>query len=151
MTRRERIINEIAVALKTILTANGYRTEAGDNVFIDRSNFDDVETTPFINLDESTDDIIEQSGTRQGQKFKLSLPIAVEGTNTCSPLEPSSKGHELIGDIKQCLFDRVWSTDIIEIRYQNSTIAQHESGSGIVSVSINAEVIYAETIGNPEE
>lgn len=151
MTKRERIINEIKTTLETILTANGYVTEAGKNVFVDRSNFDEGETKPFINIDESDDSILEQSGTNTGAKFRLSLPISIEAFNSCQPLAPSSKGHELIGDIKKCLFSQEWTTDIIEIQYQNSTIAQHESGSGLVSISVNAEVIYVETIGNPEE
>lgn len=151
MTKRKRIIDEIKTALENILIANGYATDAGNNVFLDRSSFDDAETKPFINIDESEDSLIEQSGTIAGSKFKLSLPISIEATNNCIPLEPSSKGHELIGDIKKCLFSQEWTIDIKEINYQSSTIAQHESGSGVVSVSVNAEVIYIETIGNPEE
>ena len=151
MTRRERIINEVQTALETILIINGYVTDAGQSVFIDRSSFDESETKPFINIDEGDDVIQGRSADATGAKFKLALPVSIEAFNTCSPLTPSTPGHELIGDLKKCLFTQDWSTDIKEIQYQSSTIAQHESGSGLVTVSVNADIIYIETIGNPED
>ncbi|MCP3851945.1 MAG: hypothetical protein GY694_17170 [Gammaproteobacteria bacterium] len=151
MTKRERIINEVKTTLETILTANGYATDAGQNIFIDRSVFDESETKPFININEGDDQLVEKIAYLPGIKMKLSLPLSIEGFNSCSPLTPSSKGHELIGDIKKCLLSKVWSSDVREIQYQSSTIAQHESGSGLVTVSVNADIIYIETIGKPEE
>jgi hypothetical protein len=151
MTKRETIIQSIKTRLETILTGNGYATNAGQNVYIDRTAFDDNETKPFINIDENEDTLIEESYHSPGAKLKLSLPISIEAFNSCNPLSPSSKGHELIGDIKKCLWSVKWSDPVVKFQYQGSTIAQHESGSGLVSVSVNAEIIYVETIGNPEE
>jgi hypothetical protein len=151
MTRRETIIQEIKTRLQTILVSNGYITNAGQNVFIDRSAFDERETKPFINIDENEDSLIEESYHVPGAKLKLSLPISIEAFNSCNPLNPSSKGHELLGDIKKCLWSNSWSSNIAKFQYQNSTIQQHENGSGLVSVSVNAEIIYVETIGDPEQ
>lgn len=152
MTKRESIINEIKAALETILISNGYVTDAGQSVYIDRSAFDENETKPFININEGEDSIIESNGRQtQGNKIKLSLPVSIESTNSCDPLIPATTGHDLIGDIKKCLFKQSWSVNILEIQYQSSSIAQHENGSGFVMVSVNADIIYIETLGNPEE
>ncbi len=150
-TRRERIVNEVKTALESISIVNGYATEAGQNIFIDRSTFDDTEAKPFININEGSDELVEKISYWPGLKMKLSLPLSIEGFNSCSPLAPSSKGHELIGDIKKCLLFNEWSTDVREIQYQTSSIAQHESGSGLVVINVNVDIIYIEVIGKPED
>ena len=151
MIKRESIITEIKTELSSILVLNGYYTNAGNNVYLDRSSFDESETMPFINIAENEDSIVEQSGKLPGNKLKLSLPLAIEATDKCDPLNPSPYGHKLIADIKKNLFSKSWSANIKEIQYQSSTIAQHENGAAYVNVSVNIDVNYIETIGNPEE
>ncbi|MCP3675631.1 MAG: hypothetical protein GY829_14335, partial [Gammaproteobacteria bacterium] len=64
---------------------------------------------------------------------------------------PASKGHVLIGDIKKCLLVNEWSSDVCEIQCQTRSIAQHESGSGLVVINVNVYIIYIEVIGKPED
>lgn len=150
-SKRQSIITEIKTQLQTILISNGYNTDAGSRVYVDRSVFGDNEIFPLINLDEQEDSVEEYSYSKIGGKMRINLPISVEAVNTCSPLDPSGKGHELIEDIKKALLNYNYSSNIKQINYLSSSIQQHENGSGYVNISVNAEIIYIETIGNPQE
>lgn len=153
MTRAERIIDEIIAQLQTIRPENGYHTYAGDNVFAYRTTFDDAQEKPLINITESSEDVQSKAGVIQlpGTKVISTISLIIEGVNISDPLDLKSRGHELIADLKTCLFNTSWSGDIQEMEYTGRSIGQHETGANLVVVSVNVDVKFIETLGNPEE
>lgn len=150
MTRRERIIAELKTASETILTANGYNTNAGEQAFANRSyTISDDDTFPLINIIEDEDSVSSQKGLT-GVMYNLQLPISVEAHNNCDPLDPSPKGYELLSDLKKCFLSLKTSSDILSIKYSGATIGQHENGSSYVRARVSLIINYIENTSDPE-
>lgn len=145
MTRRKTIIEEIKAVLEAILISNGYITDLGNNVFLDKSEISETTSFPALNINETVDVVVS------GEESKwptLSLPINIEGFALCQPSTANEKAHELIGDIKKAVFSHT-AVDYNEIFYVSSEIGQRESGSGLVSVNVSINIIYKENINAP--
>ena len=149
MTRRKKIINEIKAALEQILISNGYVTDAGLNVFLDKVALEESGDFPAINIDESTD--TNTAGSHLNWT-KVTLPISIEAFNRCTPATSNDKAHELIGDIKKAVFTHVKDdpANYELITYQSSDIAQRESGSDLIVVNVLIDVTYTEDLADPE-
>lgn len=148
MIKRERIINELTVAAQTILTANGFNTNAGKNVFVNRSNvIGETESYPLINIVEFEDRVVSQVG---GVIQHLELPISIEAHDECDPLNPSPKGYKLLSDIQKCFSSLKLSRDILSVAYSGKSIAQHENGSAYVGARVKYIVKCIEKTGDPE-
>ncbi len=148
MTRRERITAELKDAAETILIANGYKTNAGESVYANRSNVSDDDTYPLINIVESEDSVTAQKGFN-GVMHNLQLPFSIEAHNKCDPLDPSPKGYELLNDLKKCFFSLKTSKDILNIKYVGAFIKQRDSGSSYVRAKVSLSVNYIENLSDP--
>ena len=148
MMRRERIITELKTAAQTILTSNGYKTDAGKNVFTNRSDvIGETEVYPLINIVEFDDKVVSAVGNAIQH---LDLPVSIEAHNKCDPLDPSPKGYELLSDLQKCFSSLKTSKDIIKIVYNGKGIAQHEKGSSYVGARVKYFVKFIEKTGNPD-
>jgi hypothetical protein len=145
MTRRKNIIDEIKTTLESILISGGYETDAGNSVFLDKSEISESTTFPAININETSDNILSGENTVWPV---LSLPIDIEAYAECLPSTANTNAHELIGDIKTAIFTHT-PVNYSHHNYISSEIGQRESGSGLVAVNVSITIVYKENINAP--
>jgi hypothetical protein len=150
MTREAEIELALTTRLQGITTANGYATDAGLRVFRGKRSIseDDVPCLVIV-----TGDLEAEPGTQGPQMVKVRpfLPYTVEGHIACDPNNPNDAAHQLIGDVKRCL----WSQDFrlggkaIGLYYAGRAIAPRESGVRVVVAAVHLSIMHVEDLKNP--
>lgn len=98
-TIRQRIIDNLATRLGTILVAGGYQTNAGQRVFVWKPIAEVVENCPCINIDDPACVI-----TTSGRQHKHALTVEIK----CYAAQGATTDKEvrkMIADVCLCLRD----------------------------------------------
>lgn len=146
-----RVLNAVQAALAQINGDGDYITSAGQRISRGRKVRSREETYPLLIIHEGEETVVKSSGVAQVQNR---LPIMVEGwlevTDADNPLDDA---HELLADIKLCLFPALANTNhpglIASVAYKGRVIDPPEDGSRYCSVSVFLEFDWVDQLSNP--
>jgi hypothetical protein len=141
-TIADRIISAIQTRLQTITVANGFSTNAGNAVYLDRASLDSEQTFPAIlvfDLEEESEPL-----TNRRQRNRMTIQVVGFAQDTdCRPL---------VGDIKDAVLD---ATDTHlsglahNVGYDGYQIERPEDGSRFARVNVLFNAEYDENYGDP--
>ena len=138
----------IAQALQTrlalITTANGYLTDIGLRVYRGKLLLDPSEA-PCTVIREGADSVPEQTRT----KARLHQRYALEGHDICDPDNPNDKAHDIIRDLKRCVFSAPIADAVRKVEYRGRLIGVREDGLAFVSASVEIDIEFAEELTDP--
>lgn len=153
VSRADAIADAIQTRLAVILTANGYSADLGATVYRGRRALK-PEELPALVLVEDEDEI----GDQAGQQIVARLPFTVHAVSTCTPDTATRVAHQMVADLKRCLFDPAWVRTLTEqklidqkfgVGYMGRIITPREEGSNAIEVAVRLRVWYAEDLTNP--
>lgn len=137
--KKENIISAVLTRLATITTANGYNSNAGNNVDESRDvKYKDTEL-PAINVNESSDTIIEVSNSLYHTRL-LELEIEIIANGTLAPTEL----RKVEADVFKCVgVDETWSGYAIQTMPGdvNTSYSEHEENK-IIGKTITIGIQY---------
>lgn len=144
------IVKALAARLEVIRTANGYRTDAGAQVYRGRIVFDASDSLPALTVFDDEDDVLQINGALRA---KLGLSVTIEGIAQADPDNPSDTGHAMVADIKKAIFspdyDQTFGGMVAKLSYAGRRMQSREGGSGHISVAVMLTVEYVEDLTNP--
>lgn len=155
--KRLRILDAVAALLATILTANGYRTDAGQYVQIGEIRAlgpDDVDYTLGVLPQED----IVVTGLQAG-KIVLGLPINVAGILRLGLTDAGRARELLIADVKQAMESRpAGLMALLKAGFDNpdglmrgtTETFNRTSGADSLGFQITYVLQYSEAWGDPE-
>ena len=135
--KKENIISAVLTRLATITTANGYNSNAGNNV--DESRDIKYKTFPAINVEEGSDTIVDVSNSLYHTRL-LELNIEVIDNGTLAP----SELRKAEADVFKCVgVDETWSGYAIQTfpGDVNPSYSQHEENK-IIGKTITINIQY---------
>lgn len=142
-TIRETLIQEIATALATVLTANGYNTECGQNVQrgikqIDPDNLPAISVFPGI-----------ENATRAYGCSTCVMNLRLEGIAAFGSNNPSGVAEQILGDLIKAMFQPLDTIDG-DVKYVSGGIEEYpEPGEKVIGVPANFEITYRTVAGDP--
>lgn len=140
------ILASVATRLLNVTVANGYATDCGSRVFKGRRRLDETHI-PCIVLAEVDTKVVE--GTRTN--VRVTSRYVIEGHSVCDSDNPSDVGHDVISDIKKCIFsgDLRFGGSVRSVDFISQNIGLREDGLNIVSASIEIDLVFAEDLTSP--
>lgn len=153
MTRSQRVVDSLSTLLKSIDGTGTYRTDVGGRVYKGRFFFDDSDTYPIITIEDGAE-FNENVDSPIYNKVKVSKKISVHGLTKVADINnPSDSAHDLLGDIKQCIFsnDERLGGNAISVRYTGSSISAKEDSALMVSCTVDLAVTFADNLINPDD
>jgi hypothetical protein len=138
----------VAARFATILTADDYLTDIGARTFRGKLLIDPSQV-PCCVLREGDDAPQEQTRT----KGRLWHRFAIEGHDACDPDNPNDKAHDIVRDLKFCLFrpdlDLTFGGLARKVMYRGRVIGVREDGLPFVSASIEFDIELVEEFTDP--
>ena len=153
VSRADAIAEAIRARLAVILTDNGYTADLGATVYRGRRPLK-PEELPALVLVEDEDEIGDQAGAH----IVARLPFTVHAVSTCAPDTESRIAHQMVADLKRCLFDPEWVRTLTDqklidpkfgVSYTGRIITPREEGSNAIEVAVRLRVWYAEELTRP--
>lgn len=143
----KQILDAIVTRAQTITTANGYNTDAGNQVYLGRRNFTNIEAFPIISISRGPEELLELVGER----MKLAMPVTLEGLIEGDQDNPLTAAEELIADIKMAVCTTSDRLGGLAIRYEfvTSTPTVRDDGANFVGATVETLCTYVEYVGNP--
>lgn len=156
MSKAADIAAAVALRLAGISTANGYATNAGQQVRRNAASLD-ADLLPGINLVEDEDLVESQRITSRPEgesgpvEIAALLPLSIDAIGPCDPANPAIAGHALVADIKRAIFDGdlLWGGRATHTRYVGRTISPRLEGTSEVGVRVQIQIGYVEDLANP--
>lgn len=146
----KRLVKTISDRCETIRVANGFHTDAGQQVFRGRMTFDaEVDTFPCISIF-AHEEVIEQNS--HDERMDVQLNIAVICHAPQDILNPLDIAEDLVADVKRAvllLSNRNADGLCADIRYAGREAMVPDDGSNTTSVRVHFEVTYPEIYGDP--
>jgi hypothetical protein len=145
-TIRENIIAAYATRLSAMTIANGYTYNCGASVHRAAKNIDSSDIPACVYWPG-----VEEAGKSYGRHI-CKMSVKVEALVEFGSVNPSVVQEQLLGDLKKCLFSSSSTvpTGLIETAYSGGGPADFPNGEDtITAVSVEFNVTYNETIGNP--
>lgn len=148
MDKRELILNEIETRMKTITVSNNFNTNAGNNVFVWKTdNFHENEL-PGINITDPF--LVELPEVVQGQYNFQTHELGVEIEARCAAGAVNVQtARELIADINKAVgVDLTWDGNAIhtvKTEGRNDELDIDEQGKFLGGVLIRISVLYRTT------
>lgn len=146
----KRLVLEISSRCQQITVANGFHTNAGQQVFRGRVTFDaEADPLPALSIF-AHEEVIEQN--MHDERMDVKLNIAIFAHAETDALNPLDIAEDLVADIKRAvllLSNRSAGGLCQDIRYAGREAAPPEDGSNTTSVRVHFEVLYPEIYGDP--
>lgn len=146
-----RVLLALKARLQQITVANGFRTDAGLNVFLGNTALHGNEI-PGITILENEDPFeVEEHGnkTLEGGEYICQAIAAA------SPANPFETGHKLLADMKQAMFladrqetERLDGLESV-LRYRGRKVFQREPGEKHTYANLIIAVEHIESRGDP--
>lgn len=136
--------------LRNIKKSNGFQTDAGANVFDEKTNFDwrDESAFPAISLFA----LDEEVRAHKPNRVQNELSLWIEGHVYTEQSNPGRDKRILLADIKQAMGTELPDEPqglITDLRRQQlESEPQFESGN-VISFRLSYSVVYVEGFGNP--
>lgn len=142
------VATELATRLATITVANGYNTDIGLRVLRGRRRIDDGQV-PCAVLVEGADTTTSAPG--QMTTVEVVQSYVLVAYHDCDPDHPNDKGHELIKDLKRAIFSdgTTLAKQVKRVHYRGRDIGPRGDGVGIVSATVEIDVVFVEDLTNP--
>lgn len=143
-SRRQRIIDKLVSIFQTITTANGFRSEVGNNVYEWKTdNYQDVDL-PAMNVRDVSEEI-----TPRGTNHIYTLTIEIEARVTAST--STADAREVIADIHSLMgsYPNLDGLAYLVRPLQNTLLDFDKKDKKYSSISITLEVQYATKIFQP--
>lgn len=145
MTVSAQIGNAIKVRLENILTANGYRTDAGQDVALGWRHQDDSFPLPNLTVVETGYEILGDA--KRGGNLRIQIEWTVEGLTEIGP-----SALETLYDMEADVIRAVHSSNpdldglVRSLRYTGRNLAGPEEGSRLAAVQVRFISEHAEQI-----
>lgn len=138
------IIDTLAGWLGGILTANGYFTSAGRNVFTDEGDLPEEPDAELL--------LVLDKSAQRLKGGKWTLTVVIEGLALLDPDDETrtlrERARQLVADIRRCLFEHRRTADLpagtTEIRETLREIPRREGGSNLLTTSVTLEIDYSD-------
>ena len=156
MSKAKTLSAAVAARLQTILTANGYTTDLGANVYRGQTAIPD-DHLPAAVLVELEDEIETQAVTHKTSTgaeviSNILLPLNIEIiAEAADPHHPADTAHDYIADVKRAIFsgDLTWGKLATHTRYLGRNINPPEPGSNLITARVQIRIGYIEDLANP--
>jgi len=134
------VLDAIQTRLEAITVANGYNTNAGNQVHLGmrKANPDDVDTGPVLNIYDTSDEADETTGWG-AEPIHTTMRINVDSFIRYVDAEVTLTAHLLFQDIFNATLnvaDRTLSGLALDFGYSGRTVEYPEPGGDTVSVSV---------------
>jgi hypothetical protein len=155
MSVAKEIGTALSVKLAEIRTVNGFNTEIGYKVFKGRRSLDD-KAIPCVVLAELADNAADS--TAHGKIITVAQRYTMEAHIPCDPNNPNDAAHDVIEDIKKCVFaglsdinntGRFFSDKVKTLKYVGKAILPRQDGTAFVGASVTVEVVFKENLTAP--
>lgn len=145
MTVSTDIANELATRLRTIRTANGFITEAGQDVALGWRNLDETAVLPRLSIIETGHSISDEAVRGRNVSIQITWTVegmAVQGVNALASL------YDIEADVLKALFltDIKIGTRYVRLAYQGREIAPFETGSNLAQIGIGFVTTHQEQL-----
>lgn len=147
---RQRLVEKVKARLQTILTAGGFRTNAGSYVTVWKpdSVVHDQANLPAINVRDVDDEVLDANATGRLQRslqFECDVVVA-EGSD---PADETAR--HVIADIQEAiLVDETWDGLARLSRYLGDSIAMDQKERKIGMAQVRFEIRYHQERFNPD-
>lgn len=153
---RQLIIEEVVRRLEMITIANGYETNAGENVFLMEEvvlGSDDATHAIAVDVQPSEADELAL-GPALGQEFGVRLPLSIQSNAREGLLTPWRAGEQIKSDIKRAMGAPVvdsWPDALKGFDHGSpwDDTFERAEGSLYVGGAVNYEILYVEIWGAP--
>ncbi|PJC14276.1 MAG: hypothetical protein CO065_14680 [Comamonadaceae bacterium CG_4_9_14_0_8_um_filter_57_21] len=142
------VASELAARLATITVANGFHSDIGLRVLRGRRRIDDGQV-PCAVLVEGADTPSSAPGALV--TVEITQTYVLVAYHDCNPDHPNDKGHELIKDLKRAIFSdgTTLAKQVKRVHYRGRDIGPRGDGVGIVSATVEIDVVFVEDLTNP--
>lgn len=147
------ISKQIVQALRTraagITKANGYNTDAGKVVIVNRETFDEETEIPSVMI---LPGLVSQSDRRGDDEVLWSRPFVIEAIATEDTDNPGDVAEDLMADLQQAILDPADVTLgglAVDVTLGDMATALTEDGSNIAGAFIDFTVVFSTGYGNP--
>lgn len=149
--KSEDVANEIVARLQAITIANGCETDIGTEVQRGRIRVPADDELPLIQFVEGGDEPQDTAGKTHVSLIKVSQVYVIDAYDICDPLNPNSKAHKMIRDIKRAIFKNGRTLDgkVAEVEYLGRDIGPRTDGVAMVQARVTIRVSFAEDLANP--
>lgn len=145
VTIREHIIAAFQTAMAVINVANGYHSDAGNNVIRCRKSLDPAEL-PCVVLWPG----LEIPESREYGSQNCSMKLGIEGHALFGAENMSVVSERILGDLYRALFSQEIISYADEILYESGgTDSYPDTGDVAIGVKITLNIKYNYLIGNP--
>lgn len=146
VTIREMIIAAFEAAMTIIKTANGYHTDAGDNVFRCRRHLDPTELPCVVLWPQ-----MEIAEARQYEGPTCTMRMIIESHAQFGAENASVVSERLLGDLSQAVFSQETISPMIDFMGYESggTDTYPDTGETTVAAKLNLLIRYNYQWGNP--
>lgn len=136
----QQIMNAIGTRLQGITIANGYNTNAGNNVFADRvTPLIETELPGLIYRDPEEDEEALTMGYHQ-----MTLKVEIEAV-TYGAIAPKDVRNKLIADVKKAVrTDLTWGGLALDTRITGRSLQIEQKDHLIAGATIRLEIDYRE-------
>lgn len=151
MSKQNDIAAAIAARLESVRVASGYTHDAGARVYRGRRALN-PNLLPAIVLHELEDEVVDQKSAHASASASGRLPFVIQVTARLdSEDHPNIVAHELVADIKRCLFsgDPTWGGLAESTQYTGRTLGEREDGTNVVTATVQIRVGFVEDLANP--
>jgi hypothetical protein len=156
-----RILYAIRTRLYTILVADGFNTNAGENVLIGGSVVDAEEALPCVVIREGEETSLaagpngtQVTPTGGSTKMLTTLIVNVEGYVAAAQTSTGTVQAKLKADIKRAILTglclREGGLDIAPVGYLGSEPFTRDDGGNGEGVRVRFSVTYTEKFGDPD-
>ncbi len=142
-TKRELIIQACLARAATIITANGYNTDIGLNIFRAISKIDPTRLPACIVYPFS--ETAERVG---GGEYLCTMPLRAEAVALTGITNPSVLAEQMLGDMRQAFMGTPITTLLEEMAYTSGGTNDYTKNDS-VSVTANFTIKYFSTISSP--
>lgn len=137
---------DLTTLLGTITKANGYRTDIGTRVSRGKSQLDEKSVPLSIIVEGEETQVARQSD--RSTNFKQRADYRIEGFDTCDLDNPNDISHDIVADLKKCLFAKDAINKTYNVEYLGRTIGKREEGLKINGGALHIAITYAEDMAN---
>lgn len=146
----KKILSALETRLETILTDDGFNTDAGLNVYRGRRSFDWADATLFPAV--SVFDPVEEADPSHEERIDNILTVFIEGHCWADPDDPADGAHDLLADIKKAVL--VYDNQTLgglaaSMEYGGREIEFPDDAGSVVTVRVTVKIAYPELYGDP--
>lgn len=134
------VISAIKTALEDITVANGYQTNAGAAVSLERLDVQDDATSMLVTME----DLVANSDLTLSQRQR-SMTVRIEAAAPANDTTAMETAHKLLDDMERALVDKktcLAPAGVSAVRLGNATITPRSDGSEAVVASWSCEITY---------